>query len=164
MRESPVALALFARLETREYPRPTLGWVMGQFGIEWVFYAGGVAALSGVAHSSPFSRGTTAAAHSTNLEALNDARQYFTTTFMKEELAKLSRARLYIAILTVSTPIALLLNLTAYAGPSPPVPRLFSLAVLTVIVGLTPLALLISFVHRIATVAQHIAAITPFKM
>jgi MFS family permease len=25
------------------------GWVMGQFGIEWVFFAGGVAALSGVA-------------------------------------------------------------------------------------------------------------------
>lgn len=25
------------------------GWIMGQFGIEWVFFAGGVAALSGVA-------------------------------------------------------------------------------------------------------------------
>lgn len=25
------------------------GWLMGQFGIEWVFFAGGIAALSGVA-------------------------------------------------------------------------------------------------------------------
>lgn len=98
-----------------------------------------------------------------DLENLDVARQYFTTAFIKEELAELSRALLYVGILVVSIAIAFLLRLTSYSGPSPPTSELFGLAALTVVFGLAPLALLIAIVLRIATVAEQIAAITPFS-
>ncbi|WP_265109193.1 hypothetical protein [Halosolutus halophilus] len=97
-----------------------------------------------------------------DLENIDVARQYFTTTFMKEELATLSQSLLYIGIFAISVPIALLVQLTTYTGSSPPTSELFLLSVLTVVFGLLPLAVLIAFVLRIATVAQEIAAITPF--
>lgn len=97
------------------------------------------------------------------LEDLDIARQYFTTTFMKEELATLSRLLVYIAIVAVPMPIALLYELTTYSGASPPMPRLYVLSVLTVVVGLLPLATLIAYVLRVASVTQYIAAITPFR-
>lgn len=98
-----------------------------------------------------------------DLENLDIARQYFTTAFMKEELAMLSRLLVYIAVVAVAMPIALLYELMTYSGASPPMPRLFIFSVLTVVVGLLPLAMLIAYVIRIATVTQYIAAITPFR-
>ena len=98
-----------------------------------------------------------------DLEGLDVSRQYFTTAVMKEELATLSRSLLYVSVVAVSTPIALLLQLSTYAAASPPMPTLFALAVLTAVFGLTPLALLIAYMLRIATVADFIAAITPFE-
>ncbi|WP_227357244.1 hypothetical protein [Haladaptatus salinisoli] len=100
---------------------------------------------------------------SSDLENIDVARQYFTTTFMKEELAMFSRSLLYIGILAVSTPLALLTQLISYTTATPPTPTLFALTVLTVVFGLAPLALLIAFVIRIATVTQYIAGITPFE-
>lgn len=97
------------------------------------------------------------------LEDLDIARQYFTTAFMKEELATLSRLLVYIAIVAVAAPIALLYQLATYSGASPPMPRLYILSVLTVVVGLLPLAILIAYILRIASVTQYIAAITPFE-
>lgn len=96
-----------------------------------------------------------------DLKNLDIARQYFTTAFIKEELARLSRSLLYIGIIGLPTHIALLFQLTTYNGSSPPT-ELFSLTLLVAVVGLTPLALLIAFVLRIATVAEKIAVITPF--
>lgn len=98
-----------------------------------------------------------------DLENLDVTRQYFTTMFIKKELATLSRSLVYIGVLAVSTPIALLIHLTAYTGSSPSVPKLVILTLLTGVFGLAPLALLMAFILRIATVAQKIAAITPFK-
>ena len=40
---------------------------------------------------------------------------------------------------------------------------LFLLSILTVLFGLLPLAILIAIILRVATVAQQIAAITPFS-
>lgn len=98
-----------------------------------------------------------------DLENLDIAEEYFTTAFMKEELSTLSRVMAAIGVMAISVPIALLYQLTAYSGASPPMPGLFALTVLTVVVGLLPLALLISFILRIATVTHYMAAITPFK-
>ena len=98
-----------------------------------------------------------------DLEDLDIARHYFTTAFMKEELATLSRILVYITLVAVAMPIALLYELTTYPGASPPMPRLFIFSVLTVVMGLLPLAILIAYVLRVATVAQYIAAITPFR-
>ena len=99
---------------------------------------------------------------SADLKNLDIARQYFTTAFMKEELAELSRSLLYIGTLAVSLPIALLVQLSTYPTASPPMPAIVVYTLLTVVVGLVPLALLISFILRIATVAQYIASISPF--
>lgn len=98
-----------------------------------------------------------------DLENLDVARQYFTTAFMKGELATLSRLLLYVAILAVSVPVALLFQLTTYPGAAPPMPALYGLALAAALFGLLPLALLIAFVLRIATVAQRIAVISPFQ-
>lgn len=98
-----------------------------------------------------------------DLENLDVARQYFTTAFMKEELATLSRLLLYVAVLAVSIPVALLFQLTTYPGSAPPMPALYALSLLAAGFGLLPLALLIAFVLRIATVAQRIAVISPFE-
>ena len=99
---------------------------------------------------------------SADLKNLDIARQYFTTAFMKEELAKLSRSLLYVGILAVSIPVALLIQLATYPTAVTPMPAVFVFTLLTVVVGLIPVALLIAFILRIATVAQYIASITPF--
>lgn len=98
-----------------------------------------------------------------DVENLDVAQQYFTTMFMKKELATLSRSLLYVGIVAVPTPIALLIELTAYTGSFSPGTKLFVLTLLTGLIGLVPLALLIAFLSRIATVAEEIASITPFK-
>lgn len=98
-----------------------------------------------------------------DLENLNIAQQYFATAFIKEELATLSRLLLYLGIVAVSLPIALLFQLTTYPGASPPMSGLFALSILTVVFGLMPLAVLIAFILRVASVTHYIAAITPFK-
>lgn len=97
-----------------------------------------------------------------DLENIDVARQYFTTAFMKEELATLSRTLLYVGIFAVSAPIAFLFELTTYTGSFPPMPNLFIPSVLTLLVGLLPLAFLMGFILRVATVAQEIATISPF--
>ena len=99
---------------------------------------------------------------SADLKNLDIARQYFTTAVMKEELAKLSRSLLYVGLLAISLPIALLIQLATYPTASTPMPAVVVFTLLTVVVGLIPLALLIAFILRVATVAQYIASITPF--
>lgn len=98
-----------------------------------------------------------------DVENLDVAQQYFTTMFIKQELATLSRSLLYVGIVVVPTPIALLIELTAYTGSFSPGTKLFVLTLLTGLLGLVPLALLIAFLIRVATVAKEIASITPFK-
>ena len=98
-----------------------------------------------------------------DLENLDVARQYFTTAFMKGELATLSRLLLYVGVLAVSVPVALLFQPSTYPGAAAPMPALYALSLLAVLFGLLPLALLIAFVLRIATVAQRIAVISPFE-
>lgn len=98
-----------------------------------------------------------------DLQNLDVARQYVTTAFMKEELATLSRSLLYIGMFSIPTAVALLFQLTTYPEPVPPMPILFTIAALTALFGLIPIALLIAFILRVATVAHYLASITPFQ-
>lgn len=100
---------------------------------------------------------------SSDLSNLDIAEEYFTTAYMEEELATLSRVMASTGVVSVSMPIALLYQLTTYTEASPPMTKLFIITVCTVIIGLIPIALLISFILRIATVTHYLAAITPFK-
>ncbi|QLD89551.1 hypothetical protein HWV07_11115 [Natronomonas salina] len=99
---------------------------------------------------------------SADLKNLDIARQYFTTAFMKEELAKLSRSLLYVGVVAVSLPVALLIYLASFSTAAAPMPAIFVFTLVVVVVGFIPLALLIAFILRVATVAQNIASITPF--
>lgn len=99
----------------------------------------------------------------TDLIGINVADHYFTTMFIKEELAKVSRLLLYVGIPAVAVPIGILIKLTTYTGSVLPQLDLVVLSVLAVMAGLLPLALLTSFVFRIATAAQRVAAIPPFS-
>ena len=95
------------------------------------------------------------------LEQLDVARQYFKTIYIKQELADLSNGVMatgLVAVIVALTFIAWLGNLSgsdsSWASPF--------LLPTGVMVTLFPLALLISHVFRIATIARRTAAITPF--
>lgn len=98
-----------------------------------------------------------------SLKQVDIARQYFKSLYTQSELARLSRILLYVGLPAVGG--ALLLLVVYVAGPGPmstsTALQAFVLAVLTL--GFAPLAVLFSFVVRIATVAQRTVAITPFN-
>lgn len=96
------------------------------------------------------------------LRQLDIARQYFRSIYIQTELARLSRILLYVGLPAVGVTL-LFLYMTASNGESP-----VSMAHLEVIVpavlilGFVPLAVLFSFILRIAAVVQRTVAITPF--
>lgn len=97
-----------------------------------------------------------------NLKQIDIARQYFKSIYIQSELARLSRILLLVGVPAV---ISSLLLLVIYASPGESLAAVnyLRIAVPTVVtLAFLPLAVLFSFVLRIATVAQRTAAITPF--
>jgi len=84
------------------------------------------------------------------------ARQYFKTMYIQEELSYFSRLLLYVGIpaqfVTVAALIAMSKSGTTLSGLPVTLPIL---APVVVTVAFTPLAMLFSFVLRVATVAQN---------
>lgn len=98
----------------------------------------------------------------TNLELLDVTRKYFKTLFMQKELSYLSRLLLYVGIPAEVTATVVLLTLATGTG-SIPAPIVAPVVVpLAVTVSFAPLAVLFSFVLRIATVTERTVAIAPF--
>lgn len=98
-----------------------------------------------------------------NLKQVDVARQYFKSLYTQSELARLSRILLYIGVPAVGS--ALLLFLVSVDGPSETIAvrsYLSASVIVVVTLGFAPLAVLFSFVLRVATVAQRTVAITPF--
>jgi len=95
------------------------------------------------------------------LEHLDVARQYFKTVYITQELADLSRLVLSTGVVAVVISLTLIAVSSFYADPLPSLLRPV-LVPATVGVALVPLALLVTHVMRIATVARRTAAITPF--
>ena len=97
-----------------------------------------------------------------SLKQIDIARQYFKSIYMQSELARLSRILLYVGVPAVMS--AILLLLIYASAPEPPIriEHLKLIVPVVVILGFVPLAVLCSFVLRIAMVAQRTVAITPF--
>ncbi|MDS0282325.1 hypothetical protein [Haloarcula onubensis] len=96
------------------------------------------------------------------LQQIDVARQYLKTLYMQDELSQLSQRLLIVGIPAVFVSIVMLKLFAASQG------MLFSTGTLTVLtdlavtVALAPLAVVFSFVLRIAAVARRTVAITPF--
>lgn len=95
------------------------------------------------------------------LEQLDVARQYFKTIYIKQELADVSKLVMYTGLVAVIVSIVFTVFTGYRTAPFRNSMNLF-LVPLAVTITLTPLALLVSHVVRIATVARRTAAITPF--
>lgn len=97
-----------------------------------------------------------------SLKLVDIGRQYFKTIYMQSELARLSRTLLFAGVLSIGSGI---LTLLVYASTAKPPLEIVALKVLVpavIVLGFVPLALLFSFILRIATVALRTVAITPF--
>lgn len=98
-----------------------------------------------------------------SLEHIDVARQYLKTLYIQDELAQFSRTLLYVGLPAMAVPICLLGAFTAFpVGATNPAFRFVVVA--SIAIGLMPLAVLLSFVLRVATVSQATIAITPFTM
>lgn len=96
------------------------------------------------------------------LQQIDVARQYLKTLYMQDELSRLSTRLLLVGVPTVFVSIVMLKLFAASSG------ILFSTGTFTVLtdiavtIALAPLAVVFSFVLRIAAVARRTVAITPF--
>lgn len=97
-----------------------------------------------------------------HLRLLDIAREYFKTLFTQKELAYLSRILLYVGIPTEL--VATIVILWSAGGGNVPGPSTISPVVipLTVTISFAPLAVLFSFVVRIAVIAERTVSILPF--
>lgn len=96
------------------------------------------------------------------LKQVDIARQYFKSIYMQSELARLSRILLYVGTPAIGSALLMLFIYTGATNPPVAAGYLEVLAPTVVILGFTPLAVLFSFLLRVAMVAQRTVAITPF--
>lgn len=99
-----------------------------------------------------------------SLEEIDVARQYLKTLYIQNELAEFSRKLLYVGVPAMFVSVCVLSVFTTYSNVGMTDPALRAVVVGAIVVGLMPLAVLLSFVLRVATVSQKTIAITPFTM
>ncbi|MFC4451503.1 hypothetical protein [Halorussus aquaticus] len=96
-----------------------------------------------------------------HLQKVDVARQYFKSLYLQEELSSLSRVLLYAGLPAELVSVVVLLGLTARQGTGI-TPYAHLLLPITVTLAFLPLALLLSFIVRTATVTERTAATIPF--
>lgn len=97
------------------------------------------------------------------LKQVDIARQYFKSIYIQTELARLSKILLYVGAPAVGSALLLLFIYASTAEAPVTASYLNVIVPAVVILGILPLLVLFSFVLRIATIAQHTVAITPFS-
>lgn len=97
-----------------------------------------------------------------NLKQVDIARQYFKSIYIQSELARLSKILLFVGVPAIGSALLLLLVYASTPEPLATTGYLKIAVPVVVILGFLPLAVLFSFLLRIATVAEHTVAITPF--
>lgn len=95
------------------------------------------------------------------LENLDIARQYLKTIFIQRELAGLSKQVTYTGFIAEVVALSFLMY-AGYLSVRPPLLGQAFVIPLSVTLSLAPLAILLSHVLRIATIAERTVAITPF--
>lgn len=96
------------------------------------------------------------------LKQVDIARQYFKSIYIQSELARLSRILLYVGVPAIGSALLMLFVYTGATDPPVATGYLEVVAPIVVILGFAPLAILFSFLLRVAMVAQRTVAITPF--
>lgn len=96
------------------------------------------------------------------LQNLDVARQYFKGVYLQDELSSLSRVLMYAGIPAEAVSAVALLAFTAGGGGTFPTENARLLVPVAATVGFLPLALLVAFILRTATVTQRTAATLPF--
>ncbi|MFC7195059.1 hypothetical protein ACFQL4_10975 [Halosimplex aquaticum] len=95
------------------------------------------------------------------LELLDISREYFKTLFMQKELSYLSRMLLYVGLPAEVSATVVLLVVSSRTG-MPPLLAAPGVVPFAVVLSFLPLAVLFSFVLRVATVTERSVAIAPF--
>ncbi|USZ69847.1 hypothetical protein NGM10_15695 (plasmid) [Halorussus salilacus] len=90
------------------------------------------------------------------------ARQYFKGVYLQDELSSLSRVLMYAGVPAEAFSAAALLSFTAGGSGTLPTENANLWIPVVATVGFAPLALLVAFILRTATVAQRTAATLPF--
>ncbi|WP_265110131.1 hypothetical protein [Halosolutus halophilus] len=96
-----------------------------------------------------------------SLKLYNVAREQFKTTYLQRELTRFSQLTIYCGVPSILSAILVGLLFADFAGPSVSTVVLPYVVVALIIVGLSPLALLASYILRTATVTRRTASIGP---
>lgn len=96
------------------------------------------------------------------LQNVDVARQYFKSVYLQDELSSLSRVLMYAGVPAEALSAVALLAFTAGGGETFPMENVRLLVPVAATVGFLPLALLVAFILRTATVTQRTAATLPF--
>jgi hypothetical protein len=96
-----------------------------------------------------------------SLELLHVAREQFKTTYLQQELTRFSQLTIYCGVPSILSAILIGLLYANVTGPSVNVAVLPYVVSALIIVGLTPLGLLVSYILRTATITRRTASVGP---
>ena len=96
-----------------------------------------------------------------SLKLFNVAREHLKTTYLQRELTRFSQLTIYSGVPSILSAILIGLLYADFTGPSVSVSVLPYIVIGLIIVGLSPLFLLVSYILRTATVTRRTASIGP---
>ena len=96
-----------------------------------------------------------------SLKLFNVAREQFKTTYLQRELTRFSQLTIYCGVPSILSAILVGLLYADFAGPSVSAAALPYVVSALIVVVLTPLALLVSYILRTATVTRRTASVGP---
>ncbi|ELZ15223.1 hypothetical protein C477_18595 [Haloterrigena salina JCM 13891] len=96
-----------------------------------------------------------------SLKLFGVAREQFKTTYLQRELTRFSQLTIYCGVPSILSAILIGLLYADFTGPSVSAAVLPSVTIGLIVVGLTPLALLVSYILRTATVTRRSASVGP---
>ncbi|ELY71006.1 hypothetical protein [Natrinema versiforme] len=97
-----------------------------------------------------------------SLKLFNIAREQFKTTYLQRELTRFSQLTIYCGVPSILSAILIGLLYADFAGPSLNVAALPYVVAVLIVVILSPLALLVAYILRTATVTRRTASVGPF--
>ncbi|OAQ52743.1 hypothetical protein HTG_10475 [Natrinema mahii] len=96
------------------------------------------------------------------LKLFRVAREQFKTTYLQRELTRFSQLTVYCGVPSILSAIVVGLLYADFAGPSLSVVALPYVVAVLIVVVLSPLSLLVSYILRTATVTRRTASVGPF--
>lgn len=97
-----------------------------------------------------------------SLKLFNVAREQFKTTYLQRELTRFSQLTIYCGVPSILSAIVVGLLYADFSGPSVSVAALPYVVAVLIVIVLLPLALLVAYILRTATVTRRTASVGPF--